>query len=217
MNTLNQVNYWLQGFTRMVNGQTTCVFNKPTVIQGVCERASKSQVCSESILILHLICSGMNTRGPLPLLLKVSLEDYHTTDTLHFKEGFFHFTTHQKLGQWEVNVWKLEAVKTMSNSRQLSGYSGRIAALQLNSGPLHITPVPDTHITLPLSVTLCIRLNPVVTTLPRLPCCTMSSPCSVYIFYLVVFSLDLTYFHWTWPSPNSGCSLSTLWAVYLSP
>jgi len=51
--------------------------------------------------------------------------------------------------------------------------------------------------TLPLSATLCIRLNPVVTTLPRLPCCTVSSPCSVYIFYLVVFSLDLTYFHRT--------------------
>jgi len=37
-------------------------------------------------------------------------------------------------------------VKTMSNSGQLSGYSGRIAALQLNSGPLRITPVPDAHI-----------------------------------------------------------------------
>ena len=48
-----------------------------------------------------------------------------------------------------------------------------------------------------LSVTLCISLNPVVTTLPYLPCCTVSSPCSVYIFYLVVFSSDLTYFHWT--------------------
>jgi len=51
--------------------------------------------------------------------------------------------------------------------------------------------------TLPLSATLCIILNPVVTTLPRLPCCTMSSPCSICIFYLVVFSPDLTYFRWT--------------------
>jgi len=38
-------------------------------------------------------------------------------------------------------------VKTMSNSGLLSGYSGRIAALQLNSGPLRITPVLDAHIT----------------------------------------------------------------------
>ena len=38
------------------------------------------------------------------------------------------------------------AVKTMSNSGQLSGYSGRITALQLNSRPLRITPVPDMHI-----------------------------------------------------------------------
>ena len=43
------------------------------------------------------------------MLLKVSLEDYHTTDTLHFKEVFFDFATHQKLGQWKVNVRKLEA------------------------------------------------------------------------------------------------------------
>ena len=40
----------------------------------------------------------------------------------------------------------MSVVKTMSNSGQLSGYSGRIAALQLNSGPLHITPVLDAHI-----------------------------------------------------------------------
>ena len=67
--------------------------------------------------------------------------------------------------------------------------------------------------TLLLSVTLCISLHPVITTPLHLPCCTMSCPCSIYIFYLVVFSLDLTYFHQTWPSPNSGCSLSTLWDV----
>ena len=37
-------------------------------------------------------------------------------------------------------------VKTMPNSGQLSGYSSRIAALQLDSGPLRITLVPDAHI-----------------------------------------------------------------------
>ena len=70
------------------------------------------------------------------------------------------------------------------------------AALQLNSRPLHHSS-PRCARTLPLSATLCISLNSVVTTLPHLPCCTVSSPCSVYIFYLVVFSLDLTYFHQT--------------------
>jgi len=43
-------------------------------------------------------------------------------------------------------VLSLVIVKTMSNSGQLSGYSGRTAALQLNSGPLRITPVLDMHI-----------------------------------------------------------------------
>ena len=90
----------------------------------------------------------------------------------------------------------------------------RSTVTQLRSSAHHSGP-RHAHI-LPLSATLGIRLNPVVTTLPRLPCCTVSSPCPVYIFYLVVFSLDLTYFHWTWPVPNSGCSLSALWAVYLS-
>jgi len=75
----------------------------------------------------------------------------------------------------------------MSNSGLLSSYSSHIAALQPNSGPGHA------H-TLPLSVTLCISLHPVITTLLCLPCCTVSSPCSIYIFYLVVFSPDLTYF-----------------------
>ena len=71
----------------------------------------------------------------------------------------------------------------------------RSTVTQLWSSAHHSGP-GRAHI-LPLSATLCIRLNPVVTTLPRLPCCTMSSPCPVYIFYLVVFSPDLTYFHWT--------------------
>jgi len=86
-----------------------------------------------------------------------------------------------------ASTQSMPGVKTMSNSGLLSGYSSHIAALQLNSGPRHA------H-TLQLSATLCISLHPVITTLPHLPCCTVNSPCSIYIFYLVVFSLDLTYF-----------------------
>jgi len=66
---------------------------------------------------------------------------------------------------------------------------------QLRSSAHHSSP-GCAH-TLLLSATLCIRLNPVITTLPCLPCCTVSSPCSIYIFYLVVFSPDLTYFRRT--------------------
>jgi len=83
--------------------------------------------------------------------------------------------------QLQTLIWLLRShCSTVAQLRTSAHYSG--------PGHAH---------TLPLSATLCIRLNPVVTTLPRLPCCTVSSPCSVCIFYLVVFSLDLTYFHRT--------------------
>jgi len=77
--------------------------------------------------------------------------------------------------------------------RLLRSHCSTVAQLQTSA---HYSGPGRAH-TLPLSATLCIRLNPVVTTLPRLPCCTVSSPCSVCIFYLVVFSPDLTYFHRT--------------------
>jgi len=73
--------------------------------------------------------------------------------------------------------------------------SHRRSVAQLRSSAHHSGP-RHAH-TLPLSAALCIRLNPVVTTLPRLPCRTVSSPCPIYTFYLVVFSPDLTYFRRT--------------------
>jgi len=100
--------------------------------------------------------------------------------------------------QDHVQLWTL--------IRLLRSHRSTVAQLRTSA---HYSGPGRAH-TLPLSVTLCIRLNPVVTTLPHLPCCTVSSPCSVCIFYLVVFSPDLTYFHWTWPSPNSGRPLSAL-------
>jgi len=94
----------------MVNGETTHVLNKPIIVRGVCERTSKSQVCAESTFILHLICTGMNTRGSLPLLLKASLEDYHPADMLRYEEVIFDFGSHQKLDQWKSKIQKLETV-----------------------------------------------------------------------------------------------------------
>jgi len=79
----------------------------------------------------------------------------------------------------------------------------------------HYSGSGHTH-TPPLSVTPCIRLYPVVTTPHCQSCCIMSSLCSVYISYLVVFSPNLVYFHQTWSSPVSSYFLSSLWAVYLS-
>ena len=77
--------------------------------------------------------------------------------------------------------------------RLLRSHRSTVAQLRTSA---HYSSPGRAH-TLPLSATLCIRLNPVVTTLPRPPCCTVSSLCSVCIFYLVVFSPDLTYFHRT--------------------
>lgn len=94
----------------MVNGETAHVLDKPIIVRGVCERTSKSQVCAESTLILHLICTGMNTRGSLPLLLKASLDDYYPADMLRYEEVIFDFGTNQKLDQWKRTIQKLEAV-----------------------------------------------------------------------------------------------------------
>ena len=84
-------------------------------------------------------------------------------------------------------------VQLRSLIRLLWSHHSTVAQLQSSA---HNSSTRRTH-NLPLRATLCIRLNPVVTTLPHLPCCTVSSLCSVYIPCLVVFSLDLTYFHRT--------------------
>jgi len=73
----------------------------------------------------------------------------------------------------------------------LSGYSGRIAALQLNSGRSHLLRSRSRSYT---SVKYDPWSNPctVLTTPRRLPCLDVSSPCTRYISYLVSFSPDLT-------------------------
>ncbi|KAI6145926.1 hypothetical protein BKA82DRAFT_4016099 [Pisolithus tinctorius] len=39
------------------------MLDKPVIISGICERASKSQVCAESTLILELVCTGVEIQG----------------------------------------------------------------------------------------------------------------------------------------------------------
>ena len=75
--------------------------------------------------------------------------------------------------------------------RVLSGYSGRIAALQLNSGRSHLLRSRSRSYT---SIKYDPWSNPcTVLTTPRcLPCLDVSSPCTRYISYLVSFSPDLT-------------------------
>ena len=90
-----------------MHGNVVNVLDKPTIVQGVCERASKSQVCADSILILHLICTGMDSRGALPFLLKTTLEDYHTTESLVYEELTFNLGTDTKLSRWRDTVRKL--------------------------------------------------------------------------------------------------------------
>jgi len=78
------------------------VLDKPTIVAGVCERASKSQVRADSTLILHLVCVGMDTSGCLPLLLKTALEDYHKKDALEYVQEVFDFGTDVKFGRWKA-------------------------------------------------------------------------------------------------------------------
>jgi len=75
----------------------------------------------------------------------------------------------------------------------LSGYSGRIAALQLNSGSSQLLRSRSRRYASvkydPWSI-----LHSLFTTPHRLPCLFVSSPHSRYILRLVSFSPDLVYF-----------------------
>ncbi|KAI6014274.1 hypothetical protein BKA83DRAFT_4129931 [Pisolithus microcarpus] len=96
-------------FTRNVHGKTIHVLDQPVIMSSVCERASKSQVCAESTLILHFLCTGMQTQGSLPLLLKTTLDEYHTKASLEYTEVTFDFGTQKKLNQWRAKAKKLGA------------------------------------------------------------------------------------------------------------
>ena len=54
------------------------------------------------MVILHLVCVGMDTSRCLPLLLKTALEDYHKKDALEYVQEMFDFGTDVKLGMWKV-------------------------------------------------------------------------------------------------------------------
>ncbi|KAI5988197.1 hypothetical protein EDD15DRAFT_2371625 [Pisolithus albus] len=96
-------------FTRNVHGKTIHVLDQPVIMSSICERASKSQVCAESTLILHLLCTGMETRGSLPLLLKTTLDEYHTKASLEYAEVTFDFGTQRKFDRWRAKAKKLGA------------------------------------------------------------------------------------------------------------
>ncbi|KAI6006968.1 hypothetical protein EDD15DRAFT_2358037 [Pisolithus albus] len=96
-------------FMRNVDGECIRVLDAPTTLVGVCERASKAQVCAESILILHLTCVGMEVCGSLPKLVHTTLEEYHTADSLTYEEVTFDFGTERKLDHWTKRVEVLRA------------------------------------------------------------------------------------------------------------
>ncbi|KAI6006109.1 hypothetical protein EDD15DRAFT_2359244 [Pisolithus albus] len=98
---------YLKAFKHTVEGNILPVCDKPTFIRGVCERASKSQVCAGPILILHFIYVGMNSRGSLPWVLNTALEEYHTASTLCYHEVVFDFGTWDKLCLWETKAQAL--------------------------------------------------------------------------------------------------------------
>ncbi|KAI5999691.1 hypothetical protein EDD15DRAFT_2193722 [Pisolithus albus] len=98
---------YLKAFKHTVEGNILPVCDKPTFIRGVCERASKSQVCAGPILILHFIYVGMNSRGSLPRVLNTALEEYHTASMLCYHEVVFDFGTWDKLCLWETKAQAL--------------------------------------------------------------------------------------------------------------
>ncbi|KAI6006080.1 hypothetical protein EDD15DRAFT_2191373 [Pisolithus albus] len=87
-------------FTQNEHGVPVQVLKKLVFMTGVCERVSKAQVCADSILILHLVCAGMEHQGSLPQLLHTTLKEYHTEDSLTYEEVIFDLGTNTKLAQW---------------------------------------------------------------------------------------------------------------------
>ncbi|KAI6143965.1 hypothetical protein BKA82DRAFT_19993 [Pisolithus tinctorius] len=96
-------------FTCTVHGETIHLLEKPLIMSGVCERSSKSQVSAKSTLILHLQCTGMAVPGSLPQLLKTTLEEYHTKESLQYLAVTFNIGTQTKVNRWKAKVKKLGA------------------------------------------------------------------------------------------------------------
>ncbi|KAI6148788.1 hypothetical protein BKA82DRAFT_4014739 [Pisolithus tinctorius] len=94
-------------FTRTVLGKRIPMLDKPVIISGICERASKSQVCAESTLILELVCTGVEIQGSLPSLLNTTIEEYHTSDSLLYQKVIFDFGTDRKFSRWSMRIKKL--------------------------------------------------------------------------------------------------------------
>ncbi|KAI5983651.1 hypothetical protein EDD15DRAFT_2201935 [Pisolithus albus] len=90
-------------------GVSTLACNEPTFVSGVCERASKSQVCGGPILIVHFIFTGLNARGSVPRVLNTALEEYHSEETLRYLEVFFAFGTRRNLRHWLTEAESLVA------------------------------------------------------------------------------------------------------------
>ncbi|KAI6023809.1 hypothetical protein BKA83DRAFT_18677 [Pisolithus microcarpus] len=94
-------------FTQIVQGKSVPACSMPTFVKGICERASKSQVRGGPILILHFVCTGLNTRGGIPRLLNAALEEYYTEATLPYLEVVFDFGTQHKLRHWQAEAQHL--------------------------------------------------------------------------------------------------------------
>ncbi|KAI6154164.1 hypothetical protein BKA82DRAFT_4350584 [Pisolithus tinctorius] len=88
-------------------GKRIPMLDKPVIISGICERASKSQVCAESTLILELVCTGVEIQGSLPSLLNTTIEEYHTSDSLLYQKVIFDFGTDRKFSRWSMRIKKL--------------------------------------------------------------------------------------------------------------
>ncbi|KAI5996631.1 hypothetical protein EDC04DRAFT_2909909 [Pisolithus marmoratus] len=92
-----------------VQGNTVLASNEPTFINGVCERASKSQVCGGPILIIHFVYTGLNARGGVPHVLNAALEEYYSENNLRYLEVVFDFGTSRKLRLWRSEAESLAA------------------------------------------------------------------------------------------------------------
>ncbi|KAI5989188.1 hypothetical protein F5J12DRAFT_968956, partial [Pisolithus orientalis] len=107
-------------FTHTVLGKRIPMLDKPVIISGICERASKSQVCAESTLILELVYTGVEIQGLLPSLLNTTIEEYHTSNSLLYQKIIFNFGMDRKFSQWSMRIKKLgEKLGTYAFKRKI--------------------------------------------------------------------------------------------------
>ncbi|KAG1857863.1 hypothetical protein C8R48DRAFT_775325 [Suillus tomentosus] len=85
----------------------TPILTVPATINGHVEMSSRSQVCSDSVLILHFVLKGLQPSGSPAPIMREALEPYGPNGTIQYHEIIFDFGTDEKLDTHVKSMTKL--------------------------------------------------------------------------------------------------------------